>query len=122
MEKEKGYKKNLMERTAHFLAALTIFLKGISILGTPGKAGISFLFMFIGLLFLALSFFHHRIKPKFVYMKPAIYALEAAVIGIIGYLYFKVGKIFLPYVYLAASAAYLVLAVFFAFKKTAGGV
>ena len=114
---EKEAKKSLLERIAHLLAALTIFLKGVTILGVPGKIPAAFLFMFIGLLFLALAVFHGPIKGKLMHLKSAIFALEALVIGLIGYLYWKEGKIYLPYVYFAACLAYVMLAVFYAVKK-----
>ena len=114
---EKEAKKLLLERFAHLLAALVIFLKGVAILGTPGKTTVALLFILISLLFLALVVFHRRIQEKIGPLKPAVFFLEALAIGLIGYLYLKAGKVYLPYAYLAAFLAYAALAVFTFFKK-----
>src|SRR5262245_47972740 len=114
---EKEAKKILLERLAHFIAALTVFSKGISLLAMPGNSSAAFLLMFVSFLFLALIFLHGKIEQKIGTLKPVVFVLEALVIGIVGFLYWKEGKTYLPYVYLAVFCAYLLLAVFFFVKK-----
>ncbi len=114
---EKEAKKVFLERFAHFMAALTVFLKGLSMLDTPDKGAAAFLLMFLSLLFLALALFHGKIEQKIGPLKPVVFALEALVIGIIAFLYWEEGKTYLPYVYWAVFCAYAALAVFSFVKK-----
>lgn len=103
----------VLETIGHYLTAFVVLLKGFDKLGVPGKTAYAIILVAIGLIILTGTIFHHRFEKSPKHFKGVIFLLEALTMGIVGYLYAKDGKEFLPYVCYLASAIFVLAAVIY---------
>lgn len=98
----------ILESFTHYVTAFVILLKGVAKLEDPQKMGVAIVFFIIGLLIILGTVFHHKAGKLLKHFKAYIFALEAIVIAIVGYLYMSEGKQFIQYVCFAASLMFVI--------------
>ena len=108
MTTEKKPRRVILENMTHYLTALVIIIKGLDKIETPGKLWVSIVFLTIGVLIVLGTIFHHKAEKLLKHFKAYVFAFEAVVMAIVGYLYMKDGKQMIQYVCFAASLMFLV--------------
>lgn len=98
-----------MQRLAHVLAAVVILLHGYSDLEKGHSMG--WIFLGIGAAALVLGVMHHRLHARFPHIDGVFHLIEGITAVLIGIGYLHAGKVYLPYVSMAASIPYFVLGV-----------
>ena len=111
-------KAQRFESIGHYLTAFVVLLKGIDKIDL-GKPAIGVLFVLFALIIVLGTFFHHKAVRLLRHFKAYIFVMEAIVIGMVGYLYLKDGKQFLPYVCFLASAVFIVALIIYIKKSSA---
>ena len=92
----------------HYLTALVVIMKGLDKIGTPGKTGVAVIFLLIGLFIVLGTLFHHKAQKLLKHFKAYVFAFEAIIMTIVGYLYVKDGKQMIQYVCFAAAIMFVV--------------
>jgi hypothetical protein len=112
----KSKRAAVFANVAHYMAAFTILMKGLDKIENPEKTGIAILFLAIGTFIILGTIFHHKAEKLLHHFTLYVYLLECLVLAIVGYLYMKEGKLYLPYICYAASAMFFVAAAIYFFK------
>lgn len=98
-----------MRRLAHILAAVVILLHGVGDLEKGHSIG--WLYLLFGTMAMVLGIFHHRLHARFPRVDAAFHLIEAMMALLIGLNYLHEGKVYLPWVSMAASIPYGALAI-----------
>lgn len=118
MTTEKKHKRlAFLENMTHYLTALVIILKGLDKIETPGKLWVSIVFLTLGVLIVLGTIFHHKAEKLLKHFKAYVFAFEAIVMAIVGYLYMKDGKQMIQYVCFAAALMFLVALIVYINKR-----
>ncbi len=88
-------RKERIKTLPHFIAGFVILLHGFNALEAHPTSAL--LFLFFGLLCLALAVLHHRIEHRWPYVPAAFHFIEAAVACIVLAEHLHLGKKYLPY-------------------------
>ena len=97
----------ILENVTHYFTALVVLLKGFDKID-HGKAGVGIVFIVIGIIIVSGTLLHHKAAKLLRHFKAYVFALEAIVMGIVGYMYAQDGKQFIQYVCYFASAMFVV--------------
>jgi hypothetical protein len=109
----------ILENVTHYFTALVVvLLKGFDKID-HGKAGVGIVFIVIGIIIVSGTLLHHKADKILRHFNAYVFALEAIVMAIIGYMYAQEGKQFIQYVCYFASAMFVVaLAVYLKRSKS----
>ena len=110
-------KSAILESITHYLTAIVVILKGIDKIDTPGKIWAGIVFLFIGILIVAGTLFHHKAEKLLKHFKAYVFALEALVMSIVGVLYMKEGKQFIQYACFATVLGFIIALVVYIRKN-----
>ena len=97
----------LLETVTHYMTAFVVVLKGIDKIDL-GKAGVGVTFLLIGVVIVLGTLMHHKAAKLLKHFKAYVFALEAIVMAIVGYMYAQDGKQFIQYVCYFASVMFVV--------------
>jgi predicted MFS family arabinose efflux permease len=97
-----------LENMTHYLTAFVIIIKGLDKVAVPGKTWIGVLLLVFGVFIILGTIFHHKLHQALKHFKALVFAIEAVVMSIVGYLYVKDGKQFIQYVCFGAAIMFAV--------------
>src|SRR5688572_14459653 len=106
-----------LENITHYLTALVVIMKGLDKIDVPGKTGVAVVFLLIGLFIVLGTIFHHKAQKLLKHFKAYVFALEAIIMTIVGYLYLKDDKQMIQYVCFAAAIMFVVALVVYIRKN-----
>jgi hypothetical protein len=92
--------KEKLKKIPHIFSATIILFHSYERFETEHSSYL--VFLFLGLIFLALAIFHHKIAHRIPYIDIVFYAIESMLSLIIAYEYYNGGKKGLPIMYLIA--------------------
>ena len=107
----------ILEKITHYLTAFVIILKGADKVSDPEKTGFGIALLLIGSFIVLGTIFHHKAEKALKHFKAYVFALEAVVMSIVGYLYMAEGKQFIQYVCFLASIIFLVALIIYIRKR-----
>ena len=102
-------KKENLRTFGHILAGIVILLHGYKAFEDHHPTG--WIFVTLGTLFLLIAIFHHRLVHRFPKIDGVVFLIEAVAILATAYDHYHEGKVYLPWVFLAAMVPYLVLGI-----------
>jgi predicted MFS family arabinose efflux permease len=97
-----------LENMTHYLTAFVIIMKGLDKVAVPGKTWLGVVLLVFGVFIILGTIFHHKAHQMLKHFKALVFAIEAIVMGIVGYLYVKDEKQFIQYVCFGAAIMFVV--------------
>ena len=110
-------KVTILENITHYLTAFIIILKGFDKIENPEKVAYAIVFLVIGTCIILGTIFHHKAKRLFKHFKAYVFALEAVVMSLVGYLFMSEGKQFIQYVCFASVVGFVIALVVYIRKS-----
>lgn len=102
----------ILQKLVHFLTAFAITMKGIAKLEHPhGYELVIALFFAAAIYIVTITLLHDRLHAHERLLTASVYVLEAIVTAIVAALYFGEGKRALPWMFVFASAMFVVATV-----------